>query len=135
MSYQRFFALLRRVGYDGDLEDVRREMVRGISDGRTDSLRDLSALEYRELCDRLERTLPSRPRIDKMDTERKKWERAVYAVMSSIGVDIRNRSAVRSFLSARTIGCTNLDALDAEEMRGLFLQLKKIESKPKRNNN
>ena len=127
--YRRFFTLLRQTGCAGDLEEVRRAMVMDFSRGRTDSLRELSRLEYTELCNRIERTLPPRQRIEKAHTERKKWETAVYGVLKSIGVNVRDAHAVRSFLSARTIGCKNLGALDEVQMRALFVQLKEIERK------
>ncbi|MCZ2393398.1 MAG: hypothetical protein LC105_06060 [Chitinophagales bacterium] len=47
--YKEYFAIEKRIKQTGADID-RKELIADFTEGRTDSLRDLSPLEYRELC-------------------------------------------------------------------------------------
>lgn len=78
-TYQQFFGLVKQLEQMGVVID-RREIILEFTGGKKESLKDLSADEYRMLCARLTRMIPNYYN-DKLDRARK----AIISQFLSIG--------------------------------------------------
>lgn len=53
-NFARFYVVFNKLSHKGNKEELKSTLVRQATDGRTDSLRELTRQEYDALCSSLE---------------------------------------------------------------------------------
>ena len=128
-NFARFYAVLGRMEFaSGDLcEEIRRGFVRQFSLGRTDSLREMTSVEYKTLCSELERTVGiSRQKyVDELRRSRSVCLR----LMQKIGVDTTDWTRVNEFCRHPRIAGKPFARITLEELEHLALKLRSIQRK------
>lgn len=82
-NYSRFYALLNRM--EGDKEEQKTLLVSQYTNGRTESLKEMRATEYRAMCNGLQRSLDNKPNYPESQLRRKRSE--CLHLLQTIGVD------------------------------------------------
>lgn len=114
-NYGRFYGLLRQLPYDGDRDELKRSIVFQYTSGRTESLRDMTDVEYSAMCSQLEER-------SGWKSELKKKRSVCLRLMQQLGVDTTDWGRVNAFcLDSRIAGCVfaklrpeGLDALQVK---------------------
>lgn len=122
-NYKQFYALLAAAKVDAS---EKSQLCRVYSEGRTESLRELTDKEWKELIAHLEGSAKTMVEHDVKDKKRKK----VIAIMADMGYvrnDKPNMSAIEAFLEKS--GChkpKKLNEYTSEELSDLIYQVEKI---------
>lgn len=125
--YGRFFALLRKMPYRIE-EYERRSMIVMATNGRTNSLREMTRAEYDGMCDYLE------DRCRRVTTDLRRRRSCALHQMQKMGVDTTDWDRVDALcLNARIAG-KRFAQLNEEELRALLVKLMLIERKGGFNN-
>ena len=121
-NFRRFYAVLKTLDFVADRDDVKKNLVHQYTNGRTDSLREMTRAEYDRCCEDLERKAG---RQDELRKERSK----TLKLMQQMGVDTTDWGRVNLLCrDARIIG-KDFYHITAEEHRELRRKLKSIERK------
>lgn len=121
-NFGRFYTAIRALNPIGDRDDVKRSIVSQYTNGRTDSLREMSRAEYDNCCEDLERKTGQK---DELRKERS----ATLKLMQKMGVDTTDWNRVNLLCrDVRIIG-KDFYYITAEEHRELRRKLKSIERK------
>lgn len=121
-NFGRFYTAVRALNPIGDRDEVKKSLVYQYTDGRTDSLREMTRAEYDRCCEDLERKTG---RQDELRKERSK----TLKLMQQMGVDTTDWGRVNLLCrDARIIG-KDFYHITAEEHRELRRKLKSIERK------
>ena len=124
-NYARFYTLLKRMPYEGDKEDLKRELVSQGTNGRTESLKDVTPREYAVICEAMERTVPAQK--DRGYVEERRRERSIcLKLMQQIGVDTTDWTAINSYCQSPKIAGKVFRDLSVEELHQLSLRLRMI---------
>ena len=54
-NFRRFYAAIKALDFVADRDDVKKNLVHQYTNGRTDSLREMTQTEYDRCCEDLER--------------------------------------------------------------------------------
>lgn len=119
-NYTRFYALLGRMAFDGDKEELKKSLVRQYTDGRTESLREMSEWEYKVMCDDIERRRGWRDEI-------RRKRSLCLKLMQKLGVDTWDWSRVNLFCQDSRIAGKPFARLSVEELDALSVKLRAIE--------
>lgn len=123
-NYARFYALLKKLpGADKQL------LVYQHTHGRTDSLRELTAAEYRALCNDMERTTDQYKIRESIRHELRMRRSAALKLMQLIGVDTTNWARVDAFCMHPRIAGKRFCKLSTEELEALATKLRIIHRK------
>lgn len=79
-NFGRFYTAIREMNPIGDRDEVKRSIVLQYTDGRTDSLREMTRAEYDRCCADLERGTGGREKL-------RKERSATLHLMQRMGVD------------------------------------------------
>ncbi len=121
-NFGRFYTAVRALNPIGDRDEIKKSLVYQYTNGRTDSLREMSKSEYDCCCEDLERKAG---RQDELRKERSK----TLKLMQQMGVDTTDWGRVNLLCrDARIIG-KDFYHITAEEHRELRRKLKSIERK------
>lgn len=121
-NFGRFYTAIRALNPIGDRDDVKKSIVLQYTNGRTDSLREMSRAEYDRCCDDLERKFG---RKEELRRERS----ATLKLMQKMGVDTTDWGRVNLLCrDARIIG-KDFYYITADEHRELRRKLHGIERK------
>lgn len=121
-NFGRFYTAIRALNPIGDRDDVKKSIVYQYTNGRTDSLREMSRAEYDKCCEDLERKTGQK---DELRKERS----ATLKLMQKMGVDTTDWNRVDLLCrDARIIG-KDFYYITAEEHRELRRKLRSIERK------
>lgn len=121
-NFRRFYAAINTLDFVADRDDVKKNLVHQYTNGRTDSLREMTRAEYDRCCEDLERKAG---RQDELRKERSK----TLKLMQQMGVDTTDWGRVNLLCrDARIIG-KDFYHITAEEHRELRRKLKSIERK------
>lgn len=121
-NFGRFYTAIRALNPIGDRDDVKKSIVYQYTNGRTDSLREMSRAEYDKCCEDLERKTGQK---DELRKERS----ATLKLMQKMGVDTPDWNRVNLLCrDARIIG-KDFYYITAEEHRELRRKLRSIERK------
>lgn len=129
-NFARFYAVLKRLPYVGDRDDLKRELVSQATLGRTEHLRKMTREEYDNCCRIMEKT--AGPDIKERGRyEQKRKRSTVLHLMRDIGVDTTDWNVINRFcrnpkISGKTFRELSDDELDKTTMR-LRMILKKEE--------
>lgn len=127
-NYGRFYAMLGKLVYDGDKEELKRQLVYQCSWGRTESLRDLTRTEYEALCQVLEQMCGRSWRASR-EAERAELRRhrsVCLSLMQRLGVDTTDWQRVNGFCLLPRIAGKEFARLGLEELGALAVKLRAI---------
>lgn len=121
-KFGRFFALLKRMPYRID-ENERHSMIVLATGGRTNSLREMTQAEYKQLCDGLEF------RQRRATTVLRHRRSCVLHQMQKMGVDTTDWARIDALCMDPRIAGKRFAQLSIEELTALDKKLRGIERK------
>lgn len=124
-NFARFYTLLNRMPYVGDKEDLKRELVLQGTNGRTNSLREVSKKEYAAICEAMERVAPGIDR-DKFAEQLRKSRSVCLRLMQKIGVDTTSWRVVNDYCKSPKIAGADFRVLSIDDLDRLSLKLRMI---------
>lgn len=124
--YSRFWALLSKFPCH-DLHDLKRQLVSGFTDGRTDSLREMLPGEYNSMIREMEKQTGS-GRPAGYEVLRKKRS-AVLHQMQLMGIDTADWAAVDNFCLGVRIAGKKFRELSAGDLDAVLLRIRSIRQK------
>ena len=134
-NYARFYAALNRMPYSGDREELKEQIVKQFTLGRTVHLREMTESEYYSCCDSMERMVPNRESVGEalkraaLIREKKKCRSMALHQMQLYGVDTADWGKVNEFCRLPRIAGKEFRELDCEELRKLTKKMRAINSK------
>lgn len=123
MNYARFYALLARLPVHD--EEMKERLVRQYTDGRTTGLREMTATEYRTMCDALDRSLKDGWSI--RQEQLRKYRSAALKQMQRLGIDTTDWTRIHAFCRDPRIAGKEFGALTQDELETLTVKLRTIE--------
>ena len=131
MNYSRFYASFNKLPYDGDRDELKQSLVVSHTNGRTDSLREMTASEYRQLCENIERKVLGSAEAIREREELRRKRCIVLKLIQSYGVESSIWTEVDRFcLQPRIAGKKFMD-LAIEELDALTRKMRAIINKLK----
>ena len=82
-NFARFYALFNKLPFNGDREEFKKSIVLQYTWNRTDSLREMTRLEYKTCCEGLEKLAGVDERRQKMQEELKYWRSVCLRLMQN----------------------------------------------------
>lgn len=129
-NFSRFYALAKNI--PGDHEELKENLVRAFTNGRTTSLREMSPEEYNRMCDSLQGSQSASPLSQKDFTSAiKKKRSAVLVRMQKLGVDTSNWAAVDEFCLNPRIAGMEFRKISLDELGRLVKKLEAIAARPR----
>jgi len=130
-NYARFYALIKAL--PGDHEEIKENLVKVYTKGRTTSLREMSAGEYRRMCDSMddERRTPGMSQ-NELIAALKERRSAVLKRIQKLGVDTQDWAAVDRFCMSPRIAGKRFSQLSLDELERMIPKLEAIARKPRR---
>lgn len=122
MTFARFYALLHRLPVQDD--EVKDRLVAKYTGGRTTSLRQMTAAEYRTMCYALEASLRD-PSSMQREVLRKRRSEALH-IMQRLGIDTTDWARINAFCRDPRIVGKEFAGLDPEELARLTVKLRGI---------
>lgn len=119
MNYSQFYALLKRMPYDGDREDLKEQLVLAASCGRTTSLRQLTHDEYTAMIRDMEQRGMNREEL-------RRKRSACLKLMQQLGVDTTKWSRVNALCLDNRIAGKPFARLSIAELGSLQTKLRAI---------
>jgi hypothetical protein len=108
----------------GGEDFAKRELVSIGTDGRTESLREMTRKEYDGLCDLLEKRFPEKRDI--YVEQRRKKRSCCLKLLQKIGVDTTSWPAINDYCKSPKIAGKVFAELDIEELQQLSKKLRMI---------
>lgn len=121
-NFGRFYTAIRALNPIGDRDDVKKSIVYQYTNGRTDSLREMSRTEYDKCCEDLERKTGQKDEL-------RKDRSATLKLMQKMGVDTTDWNRVNLLCRDTRIIGKDFYYITAEEHRELRRKLRSIERK------
>jgi hypothetical protein len=129
-NYSRFYVLLKNIS--GDREEMKENLVRAFTNGRTMSLREMSKDEYNRMCDSLQGAQSVGLSQKEFTAEIKRKRSAVLKRIQQLGVNTADWADVDRFcLDPRIIG-KPFRQISLEELERLIPKLSAIAAKPQK---
>lgn len=129
-NFSRFYALAKNI--PGDREELKENLVRAFTNGRTISLRDMSLEEYNRMCNSLQESQSSSSLTQKDFTAViKKKRSAVLTRMQKLGINTSDWAEVDEFCLDPRIAGKEFRKISLDELGKLIKKLESISSKPK----
>lgn len=129
-NFSRFYALAKNI--PGDREELKENLVRAFTNGRTISLREMNMEEYNRMCNSLQESQSSHTLSQKDFTSAiKKKRSAVLVRMQKLGVNTSDWAAVDEFCLDPRIAGIEFRKISLDELGKLIKKLESISSKPK----
>lgn len=123
MNYARFYALLNRLPVRD--KEMKEQLVRQYTDGRTTSLREMTTTEYRTMCDALDRSLKDGWSIRR--EQLRKYRSAALKQMQRLGINTTDWARINAFCRDPRIAGKEFGALAQDELETLTVKLRSIE--------
>lgn len=125
-SYSRFYGLLKKLSIP---TDERVGLIRQFTKGRTLSLREMSEVEYKTMCDALEDTLSGKVNRELEYMNLKKKRSAVLHQMQKMGINTADWEVVNKYCQEPRIAGKVFRDLKAEDLDTLLIKLIMIHRK------
>ena len=123
-NFARFYSILKRVPKMGGEDFAKRELVSIGTDGRTESLREMTCKEYNALCDLLDKKFPEKRNI--YLEQRRKRRSVCLKLLQKIGVDTTCWADINDYCRSPRIAGKVFADLDIEELEHLSIKLRMI---------
>lgn len=127
-NYARFYGLLNQIP-SADKEELKRSLVAQYTNGRTDSLREMSGSEYTAACNAMQETIKPMESRDYIDCELRRFRSAVLHQLQLIGIDTTNWEAVNNYCMNKRIAGKAFNGMDTNELEDLLKKLRAIRRK------
>lgn len=121
-NYGRFYTAIRAMSIIGDRDEVKRQIVWQYTDGRTESLREMTRQEYERCCGDLERKNGYKDQL-------RKERSATLKLMQKAGIDTTDWNRVNRFCLDRRIAGKEFARITAGEHQQLRRKIRAIGSK------
>lgn len=121
-NFGRFYSAIRALKPIGDRDEVKCQIVWQYTNGRTDSLREMTRDEYDRCCTDLERKSGQREQL-------RKERSATLKLMQKAGIDTTDWNRVNAFCLDPCIAGKEFARLTIEEHPKLRRKLRAIDSK------
>lgn len=121
-NFGRFYTAIRKLSGIGDRDDFKRQMVSQFTNGRTDSLREMTRQEYDRCCESLEGQ-------SRYKEELRKERSATLKLMQKAGIDNTDWNRINRFCLDPRIAGKEFARITADEHPQLRRKLRTIDSK------
>lgn len=121
-NFGRFYTAIRAMSIIGDRDEVKRQLVWQYTNGRTDSLKEMTRQEYDRCCDDLERKNGYKDQL-------RKERSATLKLMQKAGVDTTDWNRVNAFCRDPRIAGKEFARLTTDELSQLRRKIRAIDSK------
>ena len=121
-NFGRFYTAIRKLSGIGDRDDFKRQMVSQFTNGRTDSLREMTRQEYDRCCESLEGQ-------SRYKEELRKERSATLKLMQKAGIDTTDWNRINRFCLDPRIAGKEFARITADEQPQLRRKLRAIDSK------
>ena len=121
-NFGRFYTAIRKLSGIGDRDDFKRQMVSQFTNGRTDSLREMTRQEYDRCCESLEGQ-------SRYKEELRKERSATLKLMQKAGIDTTDWNRINRFCLDPRIAGKEFARITADEHPQLRRKLRAIDSK------
>lgn len=118
-NFGRFYTAIREMNPIGDRDEVKRSLVLQYTDGRTESLREMTRAEYDRCCADLERGTGGREKL-------RKERSATLHLMQRMGVDTSDWERVNALCRDPRIAGKEFRRIADDEHPGLRAKLRAI---------
>lgn len=127
-NYARFYTLLNRLPC-GDRDELKRNLVLQYTNGRTDSLKEVTDREYNALCEELQNQVGG-DKVRQIARENLRRNRSsVLHQLQKMGVNTTNWDAINNFCRHPRIAGKEFRNLTEDELQTLLIKLKMIQKK------
>ena len=120
-NFGRFYTAIRKLSGIGDRDDFKRQMVSQFTNGRTDSLREMTRQEYDRCCESLEGQ-------SRYKEELRKERSATLKLMQKAGIDTTGWNRINRFCLDPRIAGKEFARITADEHPQLRRKLRAIDS-------
>lgn len=127
-TYARFYAILNFMQAP-DKEELKAELVRQYTDGRTTSIREMSDREYDAMCDSLQQQSNSYKSREIAREELRRSRSAALHLMQKKGIDTTDWDHVNAFCKNPRIAGKEFGKLTTDELDLLCIKLRIIRRK------
>lgn len=132
-NYARFYVLLNRLPTT-DREELKAELVNQYTGGRTDSLREMTAKEYNDMCEAMQQMDQNR-KVREIYREQLRQKRSVVLkLMQKHGIDTTDWERVDAFCMNTRISGKKFARLTVEELDMVAIKLRIINKKDREKN-
>lgn len=121
-NYGRFYSAMNALRMPGDPEDNKRLLVSQFTNGRTDSLREMTVAEYNRCCDTLEERSGQK-------AELRKQRSRTLRLIQQLGIDTTDWAQIDDFCRTPRIIGKVFRAISAGEHTALQRKLRAIKAK------
>jgi hypothetical protein len=125
-NFARFYGILKEMPGIFDREEFKRSLVQRYSDGRTDSLRELTSAEYKTMCDDLQKEFTDR---SVLRDELRRHRSECLMLMQRLGIDTTDWARVDRFCADARIVGKAFREITVEELEELAVKLRTITRK------
>lgn len=133
-NYARFYVLLNRLPTT-DREELKAELVNQYTGGRTDSLREMTAKEYNDMCEAMQQMDQNR-KVREIYREQLRQKRSVaLKLMQKHGIDTTDWNRVDAYCMNTRIAGKEFRKLTIDELETVNIKLRIIRRKEEENNN
>ena len=127
-NYARFYVLLNRMP-STDREELKAGLIRQFSDGRTDSLKELTDKEYTAMCDEMQRLIGGDKAREIYREELRRKRSTVLHLMQKMGIDTSDWDRVNNYCLHPRIARKEFRKLTTDELDVLAIKLRMISRK------
>lgn len=127
-NYARFYVLLNRMP-STDREELKGGLIRQFSDGRTDSLKELTDKEYTAMCDEMQRLIGGDKAREIYREELRRKRSTVLHLMQKMGIDTADWDRVNNYCLHPRIAGKEFRKLTTDELDVLAIKLRMIRRK------
>ena len=128
-NFARFYGVFNKLRHTGDKEELKAELVRRATNGRTESLREVTRREYEDLCASLERTVPGAAAQSAIMAELKRQRSIALHQMQKMGVDTTAWNRINALCKDQRIAGKLFGQMTADELAAMTVKLRTIERK------
>lgn len=128
-NFARFYGVFNKLSYKGDKEELKSDLVRQATNGRTESLREVTRREYEDLCSSLERMVPGAAVQSAIVAELKRQRSIALHQMQKMGVDTADWNRINALCKDQRIAGKLFGQMTAEELAAMTVKLRAIERK------
>lgn len=121
-NFGRFYTAIRALSVIGDRDDFKSQMVWQYTNGRTDSLREMTRQEYDRCCEALEGQTHYKETL-------RKERSATLKLMQKVGIDTTDWNRVNKFCLDPRIAGKEFARITAEEHPQLRRKIRAIDGK------
>lgn len=128
-NFARFYGVFNKLSHKGDKEELKSDLVRQATNGRTESLREVTRREYEDLCSSLERMVPGAAVQSAIVAELKRQRSIALHQMQKMGVDTTDWNRINALCKDQRIAGKLFGQMTAEELAAMTVKLRAIERK------